>query len=50
MSVHGIELFKERFAGLKGQYALIGGSACDLIFSSQGLEFRATSLYHTDRQ
>ena len=42
MSVQGMELFKERFADFPDRYALIGGSACDLIFASRGLQFRRT--------
>lgn len=42
MSVKGIELFKKQFEGLEREYALIGGSACDLLFSEQGLAFRVT--------
>lgn len=42
MSVHGIEIFSKKFADFHNQYALIGGSACDLIFSNEGVQFRAT--------
>lgn len=42
MSVQGMELFKERFADFPDRYALIGGSACDLIVASRGLQFRRT--------
>lgn len=42
MAIRGIELFRNRFSGLQDGYALIGGSACDALFSSQGLRFRAT--------
>lgn len=42
MSVQGMDLFREKFADLSGQYALIGGSACDLIFANRGLQFRRT--------
>ena len=40
--VSGIEKFREHFAGHKEQYALIGGAACDLIFTDAGLPFRST--------
>lgn len=40
--VIGIDKFREHFAGLEDQYALIGGSACDLLFTEAGLDFRAT--------
>ncbi len=42
MSVHGMALFHEAFAEFGDSYALIGGSACDLLFSQEGLRFRAT--------
>lgn len=42
MGVKGIELFREQFSDVRNHYALIGGSACDLLFSHQGLRFRAT--------
>ena len=40
--VIGIKKFREHFAGHEKQYALIGGAACDLIFTDVGLPFRAT--------
>ena len=40
--VVGIDKFREHFAGHEDQYALIGGAACDLIFTEAGIEFRAT--------
>lgn len=36
MSVLGIELFREAMRGHEGSYALIGGSACDLLMEAQG--------------
>lgn len=38
----GIDKFKERFAGHDGEYVLIGGGACDLLFGEAGQDFRAT--------
>ena len=38
----GIDRFCEHFAGAEAHYALIGGAACDLIFSEAGLAFHAT--------
>lgn len=38
----GHHKFREHFAGAESHYALIGGAACDLIFSEAGLSFRAT--------
>ena len=42
MGVQGIEAFREAMVGFESSYALIGGSACDLLLSDQGAEFRAT--------
>lgn len=40
--MRGIDKFKERFAGHDGEYVLIGGGACDLLFGEAGQDFRAT--------
>ena len=40
--VVGLERFKEWFESYKEQYVIIGGTACDLLMSDGGLEFRAT--------
>ena len=40
--MRGIDKFKERFAGHDGEYVLIGGGACDLLFGGAGQDFRAT--------
>ncbi len=40
--VTGIDRFREHFAPHEGQYAIIGGTACDLLFDAAGLDFRAT--------
>lgn len=40
--VKGLKGFKAWFEGFEEQYAIIGGTACDLLFSESGLEFRAT--------
>lgn len=40
--VIGIESFKEWFRGYEAQYAIIGGTACDLLMTKEGLDFRAT--------
>ena len=34
--VRGIEKFREYFAGHETQYAIIGGTACDLLFDAAG--------------
>lgn len=38
----GIDKFRERFVGREGEYVLIGGEACDLLFGEVGQNFRAT--------
>lgn len=40
--MRGIDKFKERFAGHDGEYVLISGGACDLLFGEAGQDFRAT--------
>ena len=40
--VKGLRGFRDWFAGYEEQYTIIGGTACDLLFSESGLEFRAT--------
>jgi len=40
--VKGLDLFQKQFESFKGQYILIGGAACDLLYGDAGLEFRAT--------
>ena len=40
--VRGIETFREWFRGYEEQYAIIGGTACDLLMTEEGLDFRAT--------
>lgn len=40
--VKGFESFQEWFQGYDSQYAIIGGTACDLLMTEGGLEFRAT--------
>ena len=40
--VTGIDKFREHFAAHEGRYAIIGGTACDLLFDAAGLDFRAT--------
>ena len=40
--VRGINSFKEWFKGYEEQYAIIGGTACDLLMADEGLAFRAT--------
>lgn len=40
--VRGIEVFRDYFHDFRDQYVLIGGSACDLLFTEAGVDFRAT--------
>lgn len=40
--VRGIESFRDWFRGHEDQYAIIGGTACDLLMTDGGLDFRAT--------
>ncbi len=40
--VVGLDKFREFFAGHEDSYAVIGGSACDIIFNTAGIPFRAT--------
>lgn len=40
--VTGIESFKKQFEGMEEQYTIIGGTACDLLMSEIGEDFRAT--------
>ena len=40
--ITGIESFKKWFKGNEEQYAIIGGTACDILMAEEGLDFRAT--------
>lgn len=40
--VRGFDSFKEWFSGYEDQYAIIGGTACNLLMTEEGLDFRAT--------
>jgi hypothetical protein len=40
--VKGLESFKEWFRGYEQNYVIIGGTACDLLMSEVGAEFRVT--------
>lgn len=42
MLTHGLDKFKEYFAGLENQYVVIGGTACSVLFDDGGADFRAT--------
>ncbi|MCC8052172.1 MAG: nucleotidyl transferase AbiEii/AbiGii toxin family protein [Clostridiales bacterium] len=40
--VRGIESFRQWFQGYEDHYAIIGGTACDLLMTDEGMDFRAT--------
>lgn len=40
--VIGLESFRQWFSEYTGQYTIIGGTACDILMSEDGLDFRAT--------
>lgn len=40
--VKGLDTFSRYFEDYKDQYVLIGGAACDIIFESNDVIFRAT--------
>ena len=40
--IRGIESFRDWFRGHEEQYAIIGGTACDLLMTENGVDFRAT--------
>jgi len=40
--IKGMEIFKAVFRDYQDQYVLIGGAACDIVFSESDLAFRAT--------
>ena len=40
--VRGQDRFKEHMAGLEDSYAVIGGTACEVLLEDADLEFRAT--------
>ena len=41
-AVAGLDQFRKHMEGLEGSYALIGGTACDILLSDADLPFRAT--------
>lgn len=40
--VYGLSRFREHMAGLEGAYAVIGGTACDILLRDADIAFRAT--------
>jgi hypothetical protein len=43
--VRGLESFKSWFQGCEQNYAIIGGTACDLLMSEAGTDFRRHSRH-----
>lgn len=41
-AVDGLDVFRSYTKGLEGSYAIIGGTACDILLSDADLPFRAT--------
>ena len=41
-AVDGLDVFRSYMKGLEGSYAIIGGTACDILLSDADLPFRAT--------
>lgn len=40
--VRGMDTFRKYFEGFEDQYVLIGGAACDILFTDKASQFRAT--------
>jgi hypothetical protein len=40
--VRGFESFQSWFQGYEDQYAIIGGTACDILMAEENIDFRAT--------
>ncbi|MCL2153478.1 MAG: hypothetical protein FWH57_11080 [Oscillospiraceae bacterium] len=40
--IRGLEVFKNYFRDFSDQYVIIGGAACDIVFSDANSSFRAT--------
>ena len=40
--IRGLEVFKNYFRDFSDQYVIIGGAACDIVFSEANSSFRAT--------
>lgn len=41
-AVEGLQEFRQHMQEAEGSYALIGGTACDILLAEAGLSFRAT--------
>lgn len=41
-AVEGLQVFRQHMQEAEGSYALIGGTACDILLAEAGLSFRAT--------
>ena len=44
--VTGIDSFKEWFKGSEEQYTIIGGTACDILMTEEGLETYLDTFKH----
>ena len=42
--VTGIESFKEWFKSSEEQYTIIGGTACDILMTEDGLDFSSDGI------
>ena len=42
--VKGLDTFRKYFADYESQYVLIGGAACDILFETNEVNFRSTSI------
>lgn len=42
--VTGIDSFREWFKGSEEQYAIIGGTACDILMTEDGLDFSSDGI------
>lgn len=42
--VKGLDTFRKYFADYESQYVLIGDATCDILFESNEVNFRATSI------
>lgn len=42
MAIKGLELFREKFKGYEDCYTVIGGAACNILFSEEAYDFRTT--------
>ena len=48
-AVEGLQVFRQHMQEAEGSYALIGGTACDILLAEAGLSFRATHDFEIGR-